>query len=69
MMKIMTDNQRHKAFKNLMDRTESKIPSYEIDSPSTEEYKKRRTMANERIRQGVAEYAEAYISSGEFFIE
>lgn len=68
-MKVMNKNQRRKAFRNLMDRTESKIPSRVIDSPTTEEYKKRRALANERVQQGVAEYAEAYISSGEFFIE
>ena len=68
-MKVMNENQRHIAFRNLMDRTESKISSHVINSPTTEEYKKRRALANDRVQQGVAEYAEAYISSSEFFIE
>ena len=57
-----------KAFKNLMDRSESKIYGRVIDSPSSEEYKKRMALANKKVQQGVSEYTEAYISSGDFFV-
>ena len=46
---------RLKAFKNLMDRSESNIKSIVIDSPTSEEYKKRR---DEREKKLILKYDE-----------
>ncbi len=46
---------RLKAFKNLMDRSESSIKSIVIDSPTSEEYKKRR---DEREKKLILKYDE-----------
>ena len=46
---------RLKAFKNLMDRSESSIKSIVIDSPTSEEYKKRR---DERDKKLILKYDE-----------
>lgn len=67
-MKYLTKEQQYRAFNNLMDSTISKTPTTDIESPSTEEYKSQRALIDEKIQQGVAEYAEAYIASSEFFI-
>ena len=46
---------RLKAFKNLMDRSESSIKSIVIDSPTSEEYKKR---CDEREKRLILRYDE-----------
>lgn len=46
---------RLKAFKNLMDRSESSVKSIVIDSPTSEEYKKRR---DEREKKLILKYDE-----------
>lgn len=69
-MEGITEAQRQQALNNLLKDSELDIKkeSTIIDSPTSEEYKMAFEETPATSQQGIAEYAEAYISLGKFYV-